>query len=166
MVTATDGDNGGWFRNHEMSSNFWGFYRNLLDQARSDTAKVLPTFIDDYLDKYGAYGEVHVETGAWNTGWHHGRGFVQWTGSQPQRDALARAAQISKLVHDTRWHAGERQVSDPEFHRLADDALFYLLRAETSCNYYWGEAWIPRAHQDLDASQECIDQAILRLSQP
>lgn len=166
VVTATDGDNGGWFRNHEMSSNFWGFYRNLLDQARSDTAKVLPTFIDDYLDKYGAYGEVHVETGAWNTGWHHGRGFVQWTGSQPQRDALARAAQISKLVHDTRWHAGERQVSDPEFHRLADDALFYLLRAETSCNYYWGEAWIPRAHQDLDASQECIDQAILRLSQP
>jgi hypothetical protein len=25
-----------------------------------------------------------------------------------------------------------------------------LLRAETSCNFYWGDAWIHRTHNDLD----------------
>jgi hypothetical protein len=28
--------------------------------------------------------------------------------------------------------------------------LWHLLRAETSCNFYWGEDWVDRAHSDLD----------------
>jgi hypothetical protein len=27
-----------------------------------------------------------------------------------------------------------------------------VLRAETSCNFYWGEAWLDRCHADLDAA--------------
>jgi 4-alpha-glucanotransferase len=152
VTTATDGDNGGWFRNPHPRANFWGFYRNLLDQARSGTGGIRPTFIDDYLDRYGAHGEVHVGTGAWNTGWHHGHGFVQWTGSQAQRDALARAAETSRAVHEARRRAGERHSHDAELHRSLEGAMWQLLRAETSCNYFWGEAWVPRAHQDLDGS--------------
>ena len=69
VVTATDGDNGGWFRNVNETSNFWYVcYRQLLDWvARGDT-EIEPIFIHDYLDRFGAHGEVRVRTGAWNTG--------------------------------------------------------------------------------------------------
>jgi len=164
VTTASDGDNGGWFRNARYEASFWGMYRALLDGARVNAHSVRPTFIDDYLDRHGVHGEVKVGTGAWNTGWHHGHGFLQWTGSQAQRDALARVMQVSKAVHDARWFAGERPQRDPELDRLLEEAMWHLLRAETSCNVYWGEAWVDRAHRDLDISQAWLDQAQRHLS--
>ena len=153
VTTATDGDNGGWFRNVTEGANFWSaFYRPLLERARAGGA-VAPIFIEDYLDRYGAWGEVRVETGAWNTGWHHGSGFTQWTGSAAQRDALARIADLSARAHGLRWAVGERCGHDPGLHRLAEEALWRILRAETSCNVYWGEAWVPRVHADLDEAE-------------
>jgi len=163
VTTATDGDNGGWFRNHSFEANFWGLYRNLLDQARSGTSPIRPTFIDDYLDRFGAHGEVKVLTGAWNTGWHHGQGFMQWTGSQAQRDTLERVAETSKALHDARWRAGERHSADGELHYWLEDAMWHLLRAETSCNFYWGEAWVERAHEDLNISLASLERARQRL---
>lgn len=159
VTTATDGDNGGWFRNRGYAANYWGFYRSLLDQARSPEATVCPTFIDDYLKEYGAHGEVHVGTGAWNTGWHHGHGFLQWTGSQAQRDALARVAQVSQELHATQGKAEEMQLKDPGFDYWSGEATWRLLRAETSCNFYWGEAWVPRADSDLDKCLENLERA-------
>ncbi len=141
VVTATDGDNGGWFRNPEHSANFWGFYRNLLDEARHSRSAIRPVFIEDYLDLHGASGEVHVETGAWNTGWHHGRGFMQWTGSQSQKDALTRVNEVSRVLHEAKRTG-----------RPMEEAMWRLLRAETSCNFFWGESWVHRAHRDLDES--------------
>ena len=154
VTTATDGDNGGWFRNPQMQANFWGMYRDLLDQARSKSGAIHPTFIDDYLDQHGVHGEVRVGAGAWNTGWHHGHGFLQWTGSQAQRDALDRVRQTSRAVHDARWRAGETGLS----HDGLEQAMYRLLRAETSCNYFWGEAWVPRAHRDMDASWASLNR--------
>jgi len=164
VTTATDGDNGGWFRNHAYEANFWGLYRGLMDQARSGASRIRPTFIDDYLDRFGASGEVKVATGAWNTGWHHGEGFLQWTGSQAQRDALQRVADVSKAVHDQRWLANERQCSDGELQYWLEEAMWHLLRAETSCNFYWGEAWVDRAHADLEASLAGLERARQRIA--
>ncbi len=158
VATATDGDNGGWFRNHNYAANFWGLYRGLLDQARSSAASVRPIFIDDYLDRYGAHGEVTVGTGAWNTGWHHGHGFVQWTGSQAQRDALERVKDLSEKIHAAREIAAAKHPNNAHVHYWLGEALWHLLRAETSCNFFWGEAWVPRAHGDLDASLSCLEQ--------
>jgi hypothetical protein len=164
VSTATDGDNGGWFRNPQPQANFWGMYTELLDRARAGTGPIRPTFIDDYLDRYGAHGEVKVNTGAWNTGWHHGHGFVQWTGSQVQKDVLERIALTSEAVHGARWQAGERHLEDDEhLQYLLEQAMWRLLRAETSCNIYWGEAWVPRAHADLDACWWELNQARDRL---
>ena len=103
VTTASDGDNGGWFRNTARSSNFWGgFYAELVERVRAgQSGGIRPAFISDYLDRYGADGWVTVNPGAWNTGEHHGAGFVQWTGSAAQRDALARVAQLSEAVHAT-----------------------------------------------------------------
>jgi alpha-amylase/alpha-mannosidase (GH57 family) len=164
VTTASDGDNGGWFRNPQPQANFWGFYRNLLDQARAGTTDIRPTFIDDYLHRYGAEGEVRVNTGAWNTGWHHGHGFLQWTGSQAQRDALARVAETSEAVHATRRQAGEKHGDDPELRYWLENALWQMLRAETSCNFFWGEAWVPRAHRDMDASWASLAEARRRMA--
>jgi hypothetical protein len=134
VTTCTDGDNGGWFR--DVTANFWStFHDDLL--ARTD---IRPTFIEDYLDAYGTHGEVKVRPGAWNTGWHDGSGFTQWTGSAAQREALDRVARVSALVRA----------------RPHEDALWPLLRAETSCNFYWGEAWVSRCHADLDRAEKAL----------
>jgi hypothetical protein len=34
-----------------------------------------------------------------------------------------------------------------------------LLRAETSCSVYWGEAWFYKVHQDLDAALRHLGDA-------
>ena len=166
VVTATDGENGGWFRNTTDGANYWtSFYQPLMEKARAgiENRTLRPTFVDDYLNAHGTFGEVTVETGAWNTGWHHGVDFVQWTGSQDQKDALERVAAVSRAVHDARWAAGERHLDDRETWHQLDEALWRLLRAETSCNFFWGEAWVPRAHQDLDAAEDHLARVRDRL---
>jgi hypothetical protein len=153
VTTATDGDNGGWFRNTEPKANFWYyFYHEMMDAVRKGWTRLRPIFIDDYLDKYGAHGRVRVSTGAWNTGWHHGIGFVQWTGSQIQKDALARLWDISRQYHTLQIDADE-----PEIRRHLQEAQWRILRAETSCNFYWGEAWVNRCHSDLDAASAVLN---------
>jgi hypothetical protein len=163
VTTATDGDNGGWFRNPQPEANFWGLYQGLMEQARGGGV-VRPTFIDDYLDRFGAHGEVRVGTGAWNTGWHHGHGFVQWTGSQAQKDALAHLQALSKTVHDAHWRAGEQHIQDPEVHHLLEQAMWRLLRAETSCHLFWGEAWVPRAYNEMRACEAYLEQASRKMN--
>ncbi|MBK5964994.1 glycoside hydrolase family 57 [Thiocystis minor] len=159
VTTCTDGENGGWFRNVTEGANFWSvFYQPLLERVAAGESGVVPTFISDYLDTHGAHGEVRVRTGAWNTGWHHGRDFTQWTGSARQRRALADFALVSRSVHDARWFAGERGLTDGPHAEAIAAALGSLLRAETSCNLYWGEDWVPRAEADLTASRAALAQ--------
>jgi alpha-amylase/alpha-mannosidase (GH57 family) len=159
VTTATDGENGGWFRNTTEGSNFWScFYRELMERARGEGA-IKPTFIDAYLDKFGAHGEVVVKEGAWNTGWHHGRGFVQWTGSQAQKDAFARVAEVSGLVQTARAKAFDTEQHAPAVWSALQEAQWHLLRGETSCNFYWGEDWVGRCHTDLDAALAALRKA-------
>ncbi|MGH2691646.1 MAG: glycoside hydrolase family 57 [Actinomycetota bacterium] len=158
VATCTDGDNGGWFRNATHGSNFWtAFFEPLLDRVgRGTSGGLRPSFIHDYLDRHGAHGEVTVETAAWNTGWHHGVGFTQWTGSQAQRDALARVAEASRAVR-----AARRDLNGsghPGVEHDLEQALWRVLRAETSCNFFWGEAWVGRCHSDLDEAWRILDQ--------
>jgi alpha-amylase/alpha-mannosidase (GH57 family) len=150
VTTCTDGENGGWFRNTTNEVNFWGaFYQELLDESRKD-GLIRPIFIKDYLDRFGAHGEVTVKTGAWNTGWHHGRDFLQWTGSQRQKDSLGRIKAVSDAVHEAIEQSAAREMGDQERKEL-EEVYWRLLRAETSCNFFWGEDWVDRADSDLDA---------------
>ncbi len=243
VTTATDGENGGWFRNVTEGANYWSvFYRPLLDMIRAGDANLRPSFIHDYLDTYGAHGEVRVATGAWNTGWHHGKGFTQWTGSQTQRDVISRYAEVSQRLQawlerssgvaaggtDGTVSVGAEAIGQPapderEAGQVAsireaslpaaaadlgvsaatsqsaemnsptpadegsessvistqpdapadrrstigalpatlserlEDAQWRLLRAETSCNIFWGEAWCYRAAADLDIAQDILN---------
>jgi 4-alpha-glucanotransferase len=151
VTTCSDGDNGGWFRNVSDKGNFWGlFYQPLLDLVRRRETGVRPVFIDDYLRQHGAHGEVRVQTGAWNTGWHNGLGFTQWTGSQAQKDALQRVAVTSEAFHAARQRLQQTAPDNPDLQRRLAEAHWRLLRAETSCHFFWGEAWVPRCHRDLE----------------
>jgi alpha-amylase/alpha-mannosidase (GH57 family) len=151
VTTATDGDNGGWFRNISDKGNFWGvFYKPLLETVRRGETEVRPTFIDDYLREHGPHGEVRVESGAWNTGWHSGADFTQWTGSQQQKDALKRVGETSEAFHAAKSRLGHAAATNPDLQHRLSEAQWRLLRAETSCNFFWGEAWVQRCHNDLD----------------
>jgi alpha-amylase/alpha-mannosidase (GH57 family) len=157
VTTCTDGENGGWFRNVTDGANFWtAFYLPLLERVASGQIALAPTFISRYLDTYGAHGEVRVRSGAWNTGWHHGRDFTQWTGSDRQKAAIAEFAHVSRQVHDARWRAGERAITEGAEAEAVGEAMWRLLRAETSCHLYWGEAWVPRAEADLAAARAAL----------
>ena len=163
VTTCTDGENGGWFRNVTEGANFWSaFYLPLLERVAAGEAAIAPTFISCYLDNYGAHGEVRVRTGAWNTGWHHGRDFTQWTGSDRQKQAIDAFAKASRMVHDARWYATERGVSEGPEAEAIEEAMWRLLRAETSCHLYWGEAWVPRAEADLEASLAALERVGIR----
>jgi len=151
VTTATDGDNGGWFRNTNEQGNFWHVcYRELLDRVRRGETEIQPAFIHQYLDTYGAAGEVTVNTGAWNTGWHHGKDFTQWTGSEAQKQVLARIQEISRELQATSDGLRDQLVNAPDLRAQLEEARWRLLRAETSCNIFWGEDWVPKAHADLD----------------
>lgn len=164
VTTCTDGDNGGWFRNVSPKGNFWGvFYQPLLEWVRRRETEIRPIFIDDYLNAHGAHGYVQVREGAWNTGWHHGTGFLQWTGSQAQKDALHRVAETSRAVHHLRQTAAARDQNERVGPAL-EQAQWRVLRAETSCNFFWGEDWVPRCHQDLDAAWAFVNDATVTLS--
>lgn len=159
VTTCTDGDNGGWFRNTSPKGNFWNvFYEEFIEQIRQGWTIARPTFISDYLTRFGAHGRVTVNTGAWNTGWHHGVGFVQWTGSQTQKDGLERVRETSTAYHALIAELGPA-LADPRRRHAMDEAYWHLLRAETSCNFYWGEDWVPRSHADLDAAWHHMNEA-------
>lgn len=160
VTTCSDGENGGWFRNVSDKGNFWGvLYRPLLEWARRGQTEIQPTFIEEYLDRFGATGEVTVRPGAWNTGWHHGEGFVQWTGSPAQREALHRVAVTSQALHDLRRRARALHQPTPELEGLLAEAEWRLLRAQTSCNFFWGDAWLGRCHRDLDDAWAYLHRA-------
>ena len=151
VTTATDGDNGGWFRNVSDNSNFWTyFYRQAMEEIRAGHSSLRPTFITEYLDRFGTYGQVTIRRGAWNTDDHHGWDFHQWQGSWAQRDTMVRLHEISREFHTVAQAALRIGDPNPELARVINEAHWHLLRAETSCNFYWGESWVHKSHTDLD----------------
>lgn len=157
VTTCTDGDNGGWFRNTSGKGNFWDyFYKEYLHKVRVNESNIRPSFIGDYLNRYGAKGDVTVNTGAWNTGWHNGTGFIQWTGSSLQKEALARVARVSAKFHGFKNGLTEKEQADPSRLQLLNEAEWRLLRSETSCNFYWGEAMVDKCHSDLNAAEDYL----------
>lgn len=156
VTTGTDGDNGGWFRNPTEGSNFWsGFYTQLLQAARTEESAIQPIYIHDYIAQNGVSGEVTINTGAWNTGWHDGIDFIQWTGSKEQKDALKELQETSTNIHDARQTAAD-QPQSLECDYILENAMWHLLRAETSCNFYWGTAWLDRFYRDLDVAKQTL----------
>ena len=166
VTTATDGDNGGWFRNTSEKGNFWhACYRELLEWVRRGDTEVEPIFIHEYLDRYGAHGEVTVRTGAWNTGWHHGADFAQWTGSEAQKHTLTSIHEVSGAFQIAREKLCKQLGDSSSLAPEVEQGYWRLLRAETSCNLYWGEEWVGKATADLDEATGLLEKVLRRIDQ-
>ncbi|MBF0239557.1 MAG: glycoside hydrolase family 57 [SAR324 cluster bacterium] len=158
LVTCTDGENGEWFRNSSNSANFWNsFYLEFLNNVRQGTAPAKPIFIHEYINQHGCWGEVRVHSGSWNTGEHSGIGFIQWTGSEAQKDALRRIHDTSATLYYLKEVLGDK-LQDPHRQYQMEEAMWHLLKAETSCYLYWGESWVYRVHKDLDTVWFNLDE--------
>ena len=68
----------------------------------------------------------------------------------PLADTMAPTQETSPEYHPSAAAAAGRRAIDPEMQRVLSEAHWHLLRAETSCNLFWGEAWVYRTHKDLD----------------
>jgi alpha-amylase/alpha-mannosidase (GH57 family) len=134
----------------------------MLDWVRRGETEVQPIFIHDYLDQFGAHGEVTVRTGAWNTGWHHGADFQQWTGSAAQQAALKSIHDFSGELLASLARADTAKADLAIVTKEIEEARWRLLRAETSCNLFWGEAWVHRIHDDLKDAEKFLENARCR----
>ena len=157
VTTATDGENGGWFRNTTPGSNFWsGFHAGLMEKVRAGrSGGIRPTFISDYLERHGPHGWVTV-------GREHGTpapGSFNGPAPRPSSRRSPASAALSEAVDAARRNAIAIGAGNPDLYRHLEDALALVLRAETSCNFYWGEAWVQRCHDDLDHATRHLEQA-------
>jgi hypothetical protein len=64
---------------------------------------------------------------------------------------MGRVHELSARYHGVADAAKLRGGGDGELARVVGQAHWHLRRAETSCNFYWGGAWVYKAHEDLDA---------------
>lgn len=168
VTTWTDGENGGWFRNININSSFWGyFYHEILNRYRQGTLGFSPIHISKYLEMYPPWEEVEIHRGAWNTGHHWGGDFAQWNGSLLQKKGWEEVWNCStfyqevKRAFDERYHAMD---NPEEVRQLVIESYDHILAAETSCNFYWGSHWVNRSFDSLEKAYALLDTAMARIN--
>ncbi len=167
VTTWTDGDNGGWFRTVHVKSGFWGhFFHEILDRYRVGTLGFTPIHITDFIDMYPPTEEVEVHMGAWNTGHHWGGDFLQWKGSLIQKRGLEELWSCSSYYQKVKNQFDQRchELDNPnEVRQLIIDGYDNMLAAETSCNFYWGSAWVHRSFDALEKAYSHFNTAMSRM---
>lgn len=167
VTTWTDGDNGGWFRTTQLESGFWGgFFRPTMERARAGRLGYRPIHIPEFLDRNPPREEVDIYRGAWNTGDHWGGDFTQWTGSLLQKrgfDEIRNASRYYRTVQKLYQERSDGAKDPEEVKALITEAYDHILRAETSCNFYWGSAWVHHSFDDLERAYHLLDIAKSKL---
>ncbi len=168
VTTWTDGENGGWFRSQDVQAGFWGcFFHKILDKYRAGKLGFAPIHISEYLDRYPPTEEVEVHRGAWNTGNHWGGDFMQWTGSLLQKkgfDEIRAASAYYRKIKKTFDELGGGLDDPEEVRHMIVDAYDGILAAETSCNFFWGSAWVHKSFDALESAYRLLDAARDRLA--
>ncbi|MDD3181083.1 MAG: hypothetical protein PHQ04_12190 [Opitutaceae bacterium] len=168
VTTWTDGDNGGWFRTTDISSGFWGgFYLPTLQRRREDKLAYQPIHIPEFLDRFPPADEVEIHRGAWNTGHHWGGDFMQWTGSLLQKKGWDEVRNASRYYREVQraFEKGKAALKDEaEVRQMIVEAFDCILRAETSCNFYWGSSWVHKSFDDLERAYHLLDMAKAKLA--
>ena len=157
VTTWTDGENGGWFRQMDEAAGFWGhFFAPYMERVRSNQMTIRPIALSQFLAENPPQGLVDVQTGAWNVGSTSGYDFSQWAGSESQRKALQAIWQLSRSYHECArsLSANRPGILDPVLRRAQEG----LLRAETSCYLFWGDAWIPKLYDEVRATEQLLGQ--------
>jgi alpha-amylase/alpha-mannosidase (GH57 family) len=163
FTTWSDGENGGWFRQMAEEAGFWGhFYAPYMEQVEAGSFPLRPTLISEYLAQHPAHRVAEVRTGAWNVGTTGGFDFSQWAGSPTQKAALEEVWQTSLHYHHlARKLESLRQQgkASEEAGVLLRSARESLLQAETSCYFFWGDSWTPKAREHVRRAEQALQRA-------
>lgn len=117
---------------------------------------VRPVSIEEFAAANPPRDAVDVRTGAWNVGTTSGYDFSQWAGSSSQRQALEEVWTLRRFYGEVTG-----ALKDGQLEALAqklDQAKDAILTAETSCYLFWGDAWIPKLHQQTGAARRILDE--------
>ncbi len=143
VTTWSDGENGGWFRQMHEESGFWGhFFAPYMEPMRKGDCAITPIKISEYIEENPPETYVEVRTGAWNVADTSGYDFRQWEGTEKQKAGIEELWATSRAYHKL----GKR-IPEIEEH---------ILRAETSCNLFWGDAWVHRIYEETKIAKELI----------
>jgi alpha-amylase/alpha-mannosidase (GH57 family) len=162
VTTWSDGENGGWFRQMSEEAGFWGyFFAPYMERVREKSAGIHPVRLSDFINEYPPKEYVFVQTGAWNVGNTSGFDFSQWSGSPAQKRAMEEVWGVSKELHaiekeiETKIH----ELKKPEQARsLLSQAHELLLKSETSCYFFWGDAWITKVYDHTKPARTLLKQ--------
>lgn len=157
VTTWTDGENGGWFRQTHEEAGFWGhFFAPYMERVRSGQMPIRPISISEFVAENPPTSMVEIQTGAWNVGTTSGYDFSQWAGSPSQRKALEEIWEVSRTYHEIRRALleGGPETGEQKLNRARE----LILRAETSCYLFWGEAWIPKLYKETRVARQLLDE--------
>lgn len=164
VTTWSDGENGGWFRQTHEEAGFWGHYfAPYMERVRRGEMSIRPVPIREFLALNPPRTRVTVQTGAWNIGTRGGYDFSQWSGSEGQRQALKALWEVSRALHEAEAQA--KLKVQGEALKLLEEANRCLLRAETSCFLFWGEAWLSKLYDELQPAKDLIANAVKRMEE-
>ncbi|MHC1585589.1 MAG: glycoside hydrolase family 57 [Candidatus Syntropharchaeia archaeon] len=146
LVTSwSDGENGGWFRQMHEESGFWGhFFAPYMEKVENGDTSIIPIKISEFIAENPPETYVEVRTGAWNVADTSGYDFSQWEGTEKQKEGIEEIWATSR-----EYHRLGRRISEIEEH---------ILRAETSCNLFWGDAWIHRIYEDTRKAKRLMER--------
>ena len=92
---------------------------------------------------------------------------MQWTGSLLQKKGLdeikSAGAYYQKVKRAYDRHAREANNPD-EIRNLIFKAYDFILEAETSCNFFWGSAWVHKSFDKLEQAYKLLDCARHKLT--
>jgi len=161
VTTWSDGENGGWFRQIAEEAGFWGHYfAPYMDKVISQEVTITPVMISDYLNRNKPTNSVEVQTGAWNVGTTSGYDFSQWAGSEPQKKAMKEVWEISTHYHQLMEQSTQvGKVYTAKVESLLRQAEHWLLRAETSCYFFWGDAWLQKVYDNIKQARHFLTEA-------
>jgi len=156
LTTWSDGENGGWFRQMDEGSGFFGhFFAPFMEKVQKGETNIRPMRISDFLKKHPAKLKAHVQTGAWNVASTSGYDFSQWAGSGSQKKAIDELWKRSARYWELKARANSLSVNAAsELKQLRR----VILDAETSCYLFWGDAWIPKLYDKLREADAILDR--------
>ncbi len=126
-------------------SGFWGhFFAPYMEKVRKGDCVITPIKISTYIEENPPETYVAVRTDAWNVANTSGYDFSQWQGSEKQRKGIEELWATSR-----EYHRLGRRIPGIEEH---------ILRAETSCNLFWGDAWVHRLYEDTKEAKRLMER--------
>ncbi|MBF0483154.1 MAG: glycoside hydrolase family 57 [Candidatus Omnitrophica bacterium] len=153
LVTWSDGENGGWFRQIDENAGFFGyFWEPLVQKVLLKETDITLVKLGEYIKKNPPKDCATVRTGAWNVGSTTGFDFGQWNGSESQKRALGYLYQV-----DTWYWEKQKKLGDVHNENL-ENARACILDAETSCYLFWGEMWLPKIYERLDSAKRLLER--------